>query len=321
MGLEVPDKPLREVFEDYRAKRRPPLSVSTVSNLKTAEREFLEFAGADVELRQVDRKLVRQFVDDHLPDQRNAKAPNGQGPATIAKKVTLLRGVWDWARSKEILPEDFPNPWEKQGPSNDEIDAAAVARRIYRPDETAKLFAAKPEGTTLGDIMRIALLTGVRLEEIAGLDCADVDHKARWYTVVKGKSKNATRVVPLVDAAERIVKRRLKAAGNSGPLFPELPLRMSTGKRGGMVTQQFTKLRRKVLGKETDGALAQHSFRHTWRTAAGRAGVDLRHTQVMGGWSRGNAADAIYDHGLESEQYRDMQKRVARWLRQKGYLG
>lgn len=321
MGLEVPEQLLRLLFEEYRSKRRPPLSVSSVSNLKTAEREFLEFAGTDIELRKVDRKLVRRFVDDYLPEQRNAKAPKGQGPATIAKKVTLLRGVWEWARSKEILPEDFSNPWDKQGPRNDEIDAAAIARRNYEPAETAKLFAAKAEGTALGDIIRIALLTGVRLEEIAGLACSAIDPKARWYTVLKGKSRNAARVVPLVDAAERIVKRRLKAADNKGPLFPELPLRASTGKRGGMITQQFTKLRRKVLGKETDGELAQHSFRHTWRTAAGRAGVDLRHAQVMGGWSRGNAADAVYDHGLENDQYRDMQKRVARWLRQKGYLG
>lgn len=320
MGLEVPDKPLREVFEDYRAKRKPPLSVSSVSNLKTAEREFLEFAGADVELRQVDRKLVRRFVDNHLPEQRNAKAPNGQGPATIAKKVTLLRGVWDWARSKEILPEDYANPWDRQGPRSDEIEAEKVPRRPYRPEEVAKLFAAKAAGTMLGDIMRIALLTGVRLEELAGLDCSAVDADARWYTVKKGKTKNATRIVPLVDVAQQIVKRRLEAAGYAGPLFPELPLRKSTGKRGGMVTQRFTELRREVLGKETDGELAQHSFRHTWRTAARRAGVDLRDTQEMGGWSRGNATDTTYDHGLEDEQYYQQQERVARWLREKGYL-
>ena len=104
-------------------------------------------------------------------------------------------------------------------------------------------------------------------------------------------------------------------------MFPELPLRKSTGKRGGTVTQRFTKLRREILGKETDGELAQHSFRHTWRTAAGRAGVDLRHVQVMGGWSRGNAPDAVYDHGLEAEQYREQQQKVAQWLREKGYFG
>ncbi len=60
--------------------------------------------------------------------------------------------------------------------------------------------------------------------------------------------------------------------------------------------------------------------RITNRTAARRAGVDLRHAQMMGGWSRGNATDTVYDHGLESEQYRQQQQKVARWLREKGYL-
>jgi len=76
-----------------------------------------------------------------------------------------------------------------------------------------------------------------------------------------------------------------------------------------------------VLGQETDGELAQHSFRHTWRTAAGRAGVPRDEVRVMGGWSQGKASDAPYNHGLENEQYREYQEKVAAWLRSRGYLG
>jgi hypothetical protein len=49
--------------------------------------------------------------------------------------------------------------------------------------------------------------------------------------------------------------------------------------------------------------------------------VNLRHIQTMGGWSLGKATDLSYDHGLEEEQYRREQFRVAHWLRRKGYLG
>ena len=321
VAIGVEGKLVRELFEDYRAKRQPPFSVSTVNNLKTAEMEFLSFAGNDIELDMVDRKLVRQFVDDYLPQQKNAKAPKGQGPATIAKKVSMLRSVWEWAKGQDILPREVLSPWDQQGPSSAAIAAAKKSRRRFEPEEVKKLFAAQAEGTALGDIIRIALLTGVRLEEIAGLDCRSVDPKARWYTVEKGKTGNAARVIPLVDVAQRIVLRRFKAANSTGPLFPELPIRQSTGKRGGAPSQRFTKLRREVLGGETDGELAEHAFRHTWRTAAGRAGVDLRAAQTMGGWSRGKASDLDYDHGLENEQYREQQKKVAQWLRQKGYLG
>ena len=257
MGYETPGKLLSEVFKEDREKRQPPLSVSTINNLKTVEREFLDFAGAEIELLQVKREKAAEFVDDYLPQLRSPKAPNGPGPATIAKKVTLLRGVWEWAKERKVklLPMDYPNPWDKLAPSDREIEAAKKPRRPFNPNETVALFAAEPEGTALGDIIRVALLTGVRLEEIASLEARQIDPKARWYNIAKGKTKNAARVVPLVDMAQRIVLRRLEAVNRTGPLFPELPLRKSTDKRGGVASQRFTKLRRKVLGRETDGSL------------------------------------------------------------------
>lgn len=41
--------------------------------------------------------------------------------------------------------------------------------------------------------------------------------------------------------------------------------------------------------------LKQHAFRHTWRTAARRAGVDLRTSSELGGWSRGDSVDIVYE--------------------------
>ncbi len=173
----------------------------------------------------------------------------------------------------------------------------------------------------IGDTIRVALLTGVRLEEVAGLVAEQVDPGCRWYFVKKGKSDNAPRYVPLVGIARKVIKARLaKAKEGKGPLFPEVAVRKSTGKRGGAISQAFTRLRREVLGDHTDNELAQHCFRHTWRTAASRAGVDLRTAQVMGGWSRGGASDLVYDHGKELEHYCEEQAKVAAWLRSKGYL-
>jgi integrase len=324
-GIEVASKSLKEVFEEYRAARtggKKDLSQSSINNLRTAEKEFLAFAGDEIELHQVTWDTARKFIEEYLPQQKSAKAPQGQGPATIVKKLTLLRGVWQWAKLKKgYLPRDHQDPWDGLGPSDKEIDDAKQSRRPFRPAETVKLFAAVPARTALGDIIRVALLTGVRLEELASLDAAQVDAKARWYFIQKGKTKNAARIIPLVQEAQEIIARRLKAAGNAGPLFPELPLRKSTGKRGGAITKAFTRTRRDVLGKETDGELAVHCFRHTWRTAARQAEIDLRNTQEMGGWSRGKDTDLHYDFGLKAQQYRRDQLKVARWLEKEGYFG
>jgi len=330
VATRVADRLLKDVFEEYRSKRRKPLSKSSLNNLRTAEREFLTFAGEEIELREVTREKAREFVRHYLPSQKSPKAPEGQGPATIAKKVTLLRGVWLWLKDEGVLAADALIPWDRIGPSADEIDAAKQERRPYEPDEIVALFNAAPVGSALGDVIRIALLTGCRLEEIASLDASQVDAQARWYevgrkqrksAVYRGKTRNARRIVPLVDVAQEIVLRRLEAVNREGPIFHELSLRQSTDKRGGALTKAFTRLRRRVLGEETDRELDLHSFRHTWRTAARRAKIDLRGTLEMGGWARAKSSDSPYDHGLEAEEYRDEQQKVAKWLHAKGYLG
>ncbi len=313
--------PLKEVIEQYKADAGKTMSLSTLNNLNTAIKEFLAYAGEDVALEEVDRRMVGDFVTRVLPNKKGPKAPNGQGPATIRKKVSQLGQVWVWARKRGLLLREHENPWDEQAPSAKEIEAAADVRRPFTPEETKTLLQATKAGDALGDVIRVALLTGVRLEEVASLEASQVDPEARWYTIHQGKTKNAARVVPLVGMAQAVIKARLDRVQDGGALFAEVPIRQSTGKRGGSLSQAFTRLRRDVLGAETDGQLAQHCFRHTWRTAATRAGVDLRDAQEMGGWSRGRASDLPYDHSKELDQYREAQERVAAWLREKGYLG
>jgi len=54
---------------------------------------------------------------------------------------------------------------------------------------------------------------------------------------------------------------------------------------------------------------------------ARRAGVDIRTVHEISGWARRSESDVPYDHSLEFEQYERAQKKVARWLKERGYLG
>ncbi len=313
--------PLKLVYEKYKKDPGQGHSRSTLNNLNTAVNEFLTYAGEDVAIEAVDRRTVADFVTEYLPNKKGPKAPQGQGPATIQKKVSLLKQLWLWAGVRGFIGDSGVTPWDRQAPSKKVVRAAKKARRIYEPEEVKALLDAAPTGEALGDIIRVALLTGVRLEEIASLDASQVEDKATGYTIAEGKTPSAARYVPLVDNARKVIATRMKKARGRGALFPELPVRKSTGRRGGAVSQKFTRLRRTVLGNETDGQLAQHALRHTWRTAARRVGVELRTIHELGGWSRGDNEDATYDHGLVREQYAKEQKRVAAWLRKEGYLG
>lgn len=317
IGLQTP---FAAVCEQYKADRGKALSKSTLNNLNTAIAEFREYAGADVCLEDVDRRMVAGFVTEFLPARKGPKAPDGQGPATIRKKCSQLSQVWRWAKQRGILPYAPGTPWDEQAPSKREIGAAAKKRRPFRPDETKKLLAAAPAGKALGDTIRVALLTGVRLEEVASLKASQVDPKATHYAITKGKSPNAARVVPLTSIARDVITKRLaNVEDKDGRLFPEVRLRKSTEKYGGPISQQFTTLRRNELGAHTDGELVLHCFRHLWRTAARRAGVDERTSHELGGWAVSTASDVPYDHGLEIKQYAREQEKVARWLRKNGY--
>jgi integrase len=308
--------PFKAAFSRYQEDRGKSLSKSSLNNLETAAKEFLELAGEDVSLEEVAR-----FVTDFLPNKKGPKAPDGQGPATIRKKVSQLAQVWRWAQQRGLLPYSKETPWDEQAPSKKDIKAKAKARRIFEPDEVKKLLAAAPAGDALGDVIRVDLMTGVRLEEIASLDAAQVGEHAQYYSVLQGKTENAARIVPLVGMAREAIQARMKKVKGAGPLFPELKVRTSSGKRGGSLSQEFTRIRRDQLGDETDGTLALHALRHTWATAARRAGVDERTWKEMGGWTRGNGAEVGYDHGLDLERDQKEQKKVEKWLRKQGYFG
>lgn len=314
------ETPFSVALKRYKEDKAKSLSTSTLNNLGTAANELMAFAGRDVSLQDADRRMVAEFVTKYLPNRKGPKAPVGQGPATIRKKVSQLAQVWRWAQQRGILPYSKETPWDEQAPSAKEVAASKAQRRPFRPEETRKLLAAAPAGDALGDIVRVTLTCGVRLEEIADLAGEQVAPDASYYEIKAGKTINAKRIVPLVGEAREVIRRRVKKVKGKGPLFPELPVRKSTGKRGGAISQAFTRLRRRVLGSETDRELAQHSFRHTWRTAARRAGVDLRTAHEMGGWSRGKDNDITYDHGLAVKHYAREQKKVAAWLAREKYL-
>jgi integrase len=315
------ETPLKVLYEKYLKDEGATKSRSTQINLETAWRDFQAFCGREITIEAVDRRLVGEFVTEYLPTLRTPRSPDGPSPATIQKKVTLLKAIWTWAMKRGHIRFEPMTPWDRQAPSKKLVREAQKRRRPFTADEMKKLLAAEPAGETLGDVMRIALLTGARLSEIIDLDASWVDEDCAGYTLPKGKTENAARYVPLVGPARKIIQRRMEAVKRQGWLFPECAPRKSDGKRSPAVSAAFTRSRRKVLGKETDDELVEHSFRHTWRTAARRAGVDERTTLELGGWSRGaNSAEVGYDHRKEREAYCREQERVFRWLVKHGYL-
>lgn len=319
------DDALTRYLEERKPGNRlgfPALSDATVRDVKTAVRYLKEFIGEGGDalcLQDIDTKQAGRFRYEFLPKVTNPRAPQGLSAKTAAKHITLLAGLWAWARQRDFLPADAVDPWQEPRGIRRAKPARQDGRSMFTPDQVKALFSKFPQGHRLGDAMRLALVTGCRSDELAVLTVDAVDNGATGFRIRAGKTENAPRYVPLTGAAQGLLQRRLGATAKDGRVFPEWPVRPASGKCSAL-PQAFTRARRKALGVDTDGTHAFHSFRHTWRTVARWAGVPEADVNELGGWAGVRTSNSVYDHGLLEDQLRAAQERVAGMLEAKGFL-
>ncbi|MHA7827277.1 MAG: tyrosine-type recombinase/integrase [Roseovarius sp.] len=331
--------PLEEALEMYLEERKEgnpfgydPLAVTTALNVRASVKHLMIFLGSEAPtLNDVTPDKVFEFRKEYLPLVAKVKAQ------TVAKHMTLLRGMWSWAiTDKRLLKtkngKSIRNPWiiEEKGtprkkaarPQPDE------ARTAFTADQVTKLLQGFPTwGSRQGDVLRLALASGCRADEVGSLKLEHVRKDSSGFTISVGKSGNARRFIPLVDDAQRLLAERViwamddqaEKTAEDQRLFPEWPIKPSTGKTNA-ISQWFSRYRRKVLGSGTDGKLVMHSFRHTWRTMARRAGMPEDRIRELGGWAQEKDASWIYDHGLTEDQLRDAQALVWEAFGTNGYL-
>lgn len=132
-------------------------------------------------LAQIDRKLLWTIVEDRQKVVTNA---------TIKRDLTALSALVEYAIARGWMGER-PNPvpavmraiTEKREPINlpHDDDIALVMKRANRP---------------YADLMKAALLTGCRIEELVNATCRDFDPKAKTLTIKKAKH-NSARVIDL----------------------------------------------------------------------------------------------------------------------------
>ena len=322
--------PIDEAVSRYIEERKvgnrqglKPLSKTTVNDVRTAVGYMKKFCdgGDGLCLQDIDRKQAQQFRYEYLPQLVTPRAPQGLSAKTIGKHITLLSGVWVWAAERGFIAFEAENPWKgARGIAKAKAPSQRV-RSMFTPAQATTILRVFPHGHRLGDVFRMALVTGCRVDEIASLLVSDVERDATGFTVRAGKSVNASRYVPLIKPAQKLLKGRLERVMEGGEerLFPELPVRPSTGKSSALPAA-FTRERRKHLGADTDGSLALHSTRHTWRTIARRAGVPEATINDLGGWAGQRTSSSIYDHGLLRGQLEEAQEVIGRGLEGEGYL-
>lgn len=255
------------------------------------------------------RKGTLEAVDE-LAAQDFVRSVLGEGLSRkhVAKTVSFLRSYWQWLEDQNHRPRNS-SPWGLKLPKakarprydNSEPDKG---KRPYTDAEVLKLLRGTPTrlSSYLSDLIPIALLSGMRLEEIYRLrvrDCRD-----GFFDILTGKTENATRRVPIHPQLKHVMHRLLRNRKEDEFLIdPEAPVVELTGIRSSAASKAFTRYRRDLGLDERPNDKAQsnidfHSLRR-WFIKSARDAL----TSGAKGYTAWTIADVV---GHDDEGMKDV---------------
>jgi integrase len=262
-------------FGKYRSMLRPP-----TGDLKDNEAIILRALG-DVPITDVTVKMVRGF----LAEQTDA----GKAVSTVKLYRAAISGVLAHAAERELVPRnvtlDLPRS-KRGGKSSDGV------LKFYERHQVEAI-AQQTDSQQMGDMIRLAMLTGLRKAELAALKWRSIDWTGQAVrvesTMVAGAPGGATenlpksgevRVVALSDQALTVLDRLSRRESFTGPNDRVFVTRTGGHLGASFVTDNWNRARDRWLAAEDAAGravlardLTFHSTRHTFGVECARAGV------------------------------------------------
>jgi integrase len=286
------ETPLLQFVEHWLAEggRKGPLNPRTAGQYRADLRE-LEAWMKEARLPPTIEALTRKIAGRYCTEALASKSIG-----TRNRKISTASSYWSWLEKRGHF--EGLNPWHKQSfakaPAHRGGDKEKS--RPFTTDEVRTLLAGRPDDE-LADALRLALLTGARINELYKLtvrQCAD-----GWFQIEEGKTANAIRRVPIHSALAEIVARRVKDKAPDDYLMHE-PEEVPPGReRAANASKRFTTYRRGLgvddlrPGKRRS-LVTFHSTRNWFITEARRAKVDLYVIQAVVGHEHENITDKVY---------------------------
>ncbi|MBU0583457.1 MAG: hypothetical protein KKB66_13160 [Alphaproteobacteria bacterium] len=199
--------------------------------------DWMRDSSLPVSLETISRADAGRFIAESLTV--------GRSPQKATAYLGFIRQYWAFLIDKGHL-STRDNPWAGQtlpAPPKDRRDSDPDrGKRPFTDDEIRTLLAGDG-GPLLNDLMRVAALSGMRLEEICQLYVSDCT--AGMFNVWAGKTDSARRTVPIHSGLTAIIVRRTKGKLPGAFLFDELPpLPPSRETRSDPAAKRFTRYRR-----------------------------------------------------------------------------
>ena len=222
--------------------------------------------------------------------------PQGLSVSTMNRHMVTLQELWKWAEQRDRC--EGSNPFtglrEKVRPG--------VNQRGYlpwEPEELQKLLDPPPGRVDLAELIKVALFTGMRVNEIAGLTYGQVREEGgvSYLQIEDAKTPAGNRKVPLHPALAWIADREGDADARLWPKFnPEGP-----GKKPGEdASKAFGDFKRSRGFASRQKAF--HSFRKNVTQIMERAGVPENDWAQVLGLERGFTYGRYSPHGISLER-------------------
>lgn len=210
-------------------------------------------------------------------------------PSTHNRYYTAFNSLLKWGKARGYFEGDLPEfPWEDEGEGR---------LRWITPTEEQRLvaFLRSYDRSDIGDLVTVAIRTGLRRGELLGLEARDIENG--WVRLWKTKNKSA-RSVP-INAETAATLRALVAAG-----MPSLH-----------VLRYFWDKAKKDMGLQDDPDFVFHACRHTCATRLVQANVNLRLVQKWMGHKRiettlryAQVSDTMLEDALERYTSSDLSR-------------
>lgn len=222
---------------------------------------------AKANLRDIDEQLIARFSTNQMDKVK---------PATINRALSVIRRALYLAEEWKMID---------RAPKVKMLEGERQREFVLTGPQRDQFIGGLPEPCKT--VARLLIDTGMRVGECCALtwDRVFLDGEPGYIYVARGKSKRATRYIPLTPEARAIFERQ-KTISRSQYVFVRFggrvdkdlwytaPLSRHT------LSQQFTK-RREDMGLPWDAVL--HSTRHTALTDLGAAGADAFTIQAIAG--------------------------------------
>ena len=201
----------------------------------------------------------------------------GMAPATVARKLASVRGLFDFLVRTERLGQ---NPADLvSSPKREE-----KLPRVLSAEQVRSLLERIPARTPLElrdrAMLELAYSCGLRCEEIVNLDLGALDHESEQLRVLGKGSKE--RLLPVGEPAQRALRAYCERGRHALAADPrERALFLSKSGRRLSNSDVTRRLALWVREAALAGGVSPHSLRHSFATHLLEGGADLRAIQEL----------------------------------------